>query len=100
MHLIEGFVDKMRKNNDQLKIQYNALVNDVSVSTNEFYSLCCEYQELYFGEEEFIKNFKKYEIDIDTTLKNESKFFEEINFGALLKEDGKITFDSEISKVE
>lgn len=52
----------------QLKFNYNAIVNDISVSTNEFYSLCCEYQELYFGDDEFIKNYKKYESDIDAAL--------------------------------
>ena len=58
--MIDSFVEKFRKNYDQLKFQYNAVVNDLSISTNEFYSLCCEYQELYFGEEEFVKNYKKY----------------------------------------
>jgi len=68
--LIDGFVDKLKKNYDQLKFNYNALVNDMSVSTNEFYSLCIEYQELYFGDEEFLKNYKKYEADIDNALAN------------------------------
>ena len=53
-----------------MKFNYNALVNDMSVSTNEFYSLCIEYQELYFGDEEFLKNYKKYEADIDNALAN------------------------------
>ena len=68
--MIDGFVDKLKKNYDQLKFNYNALVNDMSVSTNEFYSLCIEYQELYFGDEEFLKNYKKYEADIDNALAN------------------------------
>ena len=32
--LIDGFVEKFNKNYDQLKFQYNAVVNDLSVSTN------------------------------------------------------------------
>jgi hypothetical protein len=43
-------------------------VNDLSISTNELYSLCCDYQEMYFGEDEFVKNYNKYELDIDSTL--------------------------------
>lgn len=42
--LIDGFVDKLRRNYDTIKFQYNAIINDISISTNEFYSLCCEYQ--------------------------------------------------------
>ncbi len=47
-----------------------------------------------------MKNYKKYEQDIDATLENERKFFREINFGTLLTDSGKITFDSEMNKVE
>lgn len=73
----------------------------MSVSTNEFYSLCIEYQELYFGDEEFLKNYKKYEADIDNALANQCVFFKEINFGTLLKDDpGKILFDSQMNKID
>ena len=43
-----------------MKFQYNSFVNDVFVSINEIYSLCCDYQDLYFGEVDFLNNFKKY----------------------------------------
>lgn len=39
--LIDGFVDKLRKNYDCLKTNYNVIINDISISTNEFYSMCC-----------------------------------------------------------
>ena len=42
--LIDGFVEKFKKNYENLKLHYNSIVNDISVSTNEYYSLCCEYQ--------------------------------------------------------
>ena len=83
--LIDGFVVKFRKSYDTLKMQYNDFINDLSASHNEYFALCMEYQELYFGNEEYIKNYKKYESDIDVTLENERKFFLEINFGCLLQ---------------
>ena len=99
--LIDGFVEKFKKNYDQLKFQYNAIVNDFTVSTNEFYSLCCDTQEAYFGEGLFINNYQKYEADIDTALEGQRKFFQEINFSSLLKDDqGPITFDPETNKIE
>ncbi len=36
------------------------MVQDYSDSSNEFYSLCCEYETIYFGFEEFITNYKKF----------------------------------------
>ncbi len=68
-----------------MKFQYNAFVNDVFISINQIYSLCCDYQDLYFGEANYANNYAKYQTEIDKALENQAKFFEEINFGILLK---------------
>lgn len=48
-----------------------------------------------------MKNYKKYETDIDTVLDKQRQYFQDINFGSLLREEtGKITFDPEFSKIE
>lgn len=50
-HLINGFEEKMSKNCVKISNNYTNLINDLNQAVNEFYSLCCEYQEIYFGSE-------------------------------------------------
>ena len=89
----------MATNYKKVKKNYEEIINDLEASVNQLFPLCCEYQELYFGSEEFLNNFKKYEADITVVLEKEKNFFDEINFGVLKKEPPQITFDGEISKI-
>jgi hypothetical protein len=103
-HLIHGFVSKLEANQKQLKASVSSMVHDYSESTNEFYSLCCEYEAIYFGQEEFVTNFKKYEGDIDKTLEKETAFMTaELGFKNLVEEEQEsrnVVFDGDIAKID
>ena len=90
----------MAQNYEKIKKKYNEIINDIESSVNELFSLCCQYQEIYFGVEEFISNFKKYENDINNVLEKEKGFFDEISFSALKKDSSEIKFDGQFFKIE
>ncbi len=84
LHLIEGFDSKMSINYKQIKQLYNSIINDILLSANELYSLSCEYKSLYFGDEEFGDNFKKYEKDLETVVAKDRELLKTFNFGILI----------------
>jgi len=47
--IVEGFHDKVKKSNEQIKIQFDDVVAELAFTSAELYSICLEYKELYFG---------------------------------------------------
>ena len=51
IHLLGGFNEKLMINYKRMNEKYDDILNDWNMTINELFSLCCEYEELYFGSE-------------------------------------------------
>jgi hypothetical protein len=54
---------------------------------------------MYFGTEEFEKNFHIYEADVESLIEKNKTFFDDLSLNILKGDNSKVAFDGELSKI-